>query len=464
MDGTCEFGTSRGEVGRRRRRREWADGRRQCSCWVPWAVGSAAQGSDWPQWRGAESRRAGGGRPTPPTSCPRRSISSGRFPSGGGQSSPIVVGDPRLHPRPAGRGRSRARPLGLDRRGTLAARLRGLLRAENRGHPVRPGSEVDHAGRKEAWSTASASASVSWPWTPDSGDVRWKKTFDDLYEAPYPVWGTASSPLIEGDLLIVPIGTTGNEEQEDQGAPGRLRQGDRRGSLARRRAAGVRPRPWRSTHGGGAADRDPGRTCPSSASGPRTAIRCGRSPSRRPSSRTTPTTLRYDGNFILSGYQWGTAAIKVEPPAKANGAWSVSEGVEDDGRGALHGLPGARRRPSVLPLEQEGRRLRLPRPRHGRGRLAGAGRWAAYASVIAVDDRLLVLTDEAQLKVIAADPSGYRELASWEVADSTTWGACGAGRFQGLREGRGAPGGFRPGRDDGHGGGGSVIRHRRRAR
>ena len=49
------------------------------------------------------------------------------------------------------------------------------------------------------------------------------------------------------------------------------------------------------------------------------------------------------------------------------------------------------------------------------------GRWAAYASVIAVDDRLLVLTDEAELKVIAADPSGYRELASWEVATSSTW-------------------------------------------
>ena len=49
------------------------------------------------------------------------------------------------------------------------------------------------------------------------------------------------------------------------------------------------------------------------------------------------------------------------------------------------------------------------------------GRWAAYASVIAVGDRLLVLTDEAELKVIAADPSAYQELASWEVATSSTW-------------------------------------------
>ena len=49
------------------------------------------------------------------------------------------------------------------------------------------------------------------------------------------------------------------------------------------------------------------------------------------------------------------------------------------------------------------------------------GRWAAYSSVIVVGDRLLALTDGAELKVIATDPDAYRELASWEVATSPTW-------------------------------------------
>ncbi len=46
-----------------------------------------------------------------------------------------------------------------------------------------------------------------------TGAVQWEKSFEDIYDPPYPEWGTAASPLLEGDLLIVPIGNT-TEEQE----------------------------------------------------------------------------------------------------------------------------------------------------------------------------------------------------------------------------------------------------------
>ena len=43
--------------------------------------------------------------------------------------------------------------------------------------------------------------------------------------------------------------------------------------------------------------------------------------------------------------------------------------------------------------------------------------------MVRVDDRLLFLIEEAELKVVAADPAAYKELASYDkVAPSVTWG------------------------------------------
>jgi hypothetical protein len=38
-----------------------------------------------------------------------------------------------------------------------------------------------------------------------------------------------------------------------------------------------------------------------------------------------------------------------------------------------------------------------------------------------VDDRLLVLGDTGQLVVVAADPSGYQEIAKKNVLDGKCW-------------------------------------------
>ena len=92
--------------------------------------------------------------------------------------------------------------------------------------------------------------------------------------------------------------------------------------------------------------------------------------------QNTPTTVRYDGNFILSGYQWGTAAIKVEPPAKAKGDWSVSEVWKTTDAELYMDSAVTRRRPPVLPFEQESRHLRLSRsqpPERSSGRGPAGG-------------------------------------------------------------------------------------------
>lgn len=380
-------------------------------------VGSAAHGSDWPQWRGPHrDGQAVGGKL--PDEFPAALHQLWKVPVGGGQSSPIVVGD---------------RVFIHARQGEDEVVL--ALSASTGEELWRHGYAVSYEPRTAAIqygpgpkSTMLAEGGSVYSFgirerllalDADSGEVRWEKTFDDLYEAPYPVWGTASSPLIEGNLLIVPVGTTGNEEREDEGA---LVAYDKKTGEEVWRVDGppAYASPVAFEHGGvrqivtlddvsffgvGATDGDPLWSLPFT-----TAFQ-----------QNTPTTLRYDGNFILSGYQWGTAAIRVEPPAKANGAWAVSEVWKTTDAELYMDSPVLVGDHLYFRSNKRAGAFVCLDPATGEIVWQGPGRWAAYASVIAVDDRLLALTDEAELKVIAADPSGYRELASWEVADSTTW-------------------------------------------
>ena len=378
---------------------------------------SAVQGSDWPQWRGPNRDGVAPGAELPVV-LPATLHQLWKVRVGGGQSSPIVVGD---------------RVFVLARQGEEEVAL--ALSASTGKELWRHSYAVSYAPRTAAIqygpgpkSTMLAEGGSLYSFgirerllalDADSGAVRWEKTFEDLYEEPYPIWGTASSPLIEGNLLIVPIGTTGNEQQGDEGA---LVAYDKATGEEVWRVDGppAYASPMAFDHGGvrqivtmddvsffgvGATDGDPLWSLDFT-----TAFQ-----------QNTPTTIRHDGMFILSGYQWGTAAIKVEPPGEADGAWAVSEVWKTtDAELYMDSAVLVGDHLYFRSNKRAGTFVCLD-PATGEVVWQSPGRWAAYASVIAVDDRLLVLTDEAELKVIAADPSGYRELASWEVADSTTW-------------------------------------------
>ncbi len=384
---------------------------------VALTLASSAQASDWPQWRGPnrDGRAVGAALPA---ELPAALHQLWKVRVGGGQSSPIVVGDRVfIHARQ-----------GEDEVALALSALTGeeLWRHSYAVSYTPRNAAIQYGPGPKATMLAEGDSVYSFgirerllALDAGSGKVRWEKTFDDLYEQPYPVWGTASSPLIEGNLLIVPIGTTGNEEQGDEGA---LVAYDKTTGDEVWRVDGppAYASPVAFDHGGvrqivtmndvsffgvGATDGDPLWSVDFT-----TAFQ-----------QNTPTTIRYDGNFILSGYQWGTAAIKVEPPAKANGTWSVSEVWKTTDAELYMDSPVLVGDHLYFRSNKRAGTFVCLDPATGEVVWQGPGRWASYASVIAVDDHLLVLTDEAELKVIAADPSGYQELASWEVADSTTW-------------------------------------------
>ena len=378
---------------------------------------SAVQGSDWPQWRGPNRDGIAVGGELPAV-LPTALHQLWKVRVGGGQSSPIVVGDRVfVHARQGEEevvlALSAATGEELWRHSYSVSYVPRTAAIQYGPGPkstmLAEGDSVYSFGIRERLLSLDAM----------SGAVRWEKTFEDLYEEPYPIWGTASSPLIEGNLLIVPIGTTGNQEQGDQGA---LVAYDKASGEEVWRVDGppAYASPVVFDHGGvrqivtmddvsffgvGATDGDPLWSLDF-----QTAFW-----------QNTPTTVRYDGMFILSGYQWGTAAIKVEPPAEADGAWAVSEEWMTTDAELYMDSPVLVGDHLYFRSNKRAGAFVCLDPATGELVWQSPGRWAAYASVIAVDDRLLVLTDEAELKVIAADPSGYRELASWEVATSSTW-------------------------------------------
>ena len=378
---------------------------------------SAVQGSEWPQWRGPNRDGIAAGGELPAV-LPAVLHQLWKVRVGVGQSSPIVVGDRVfVHAR---QGEEEV-VLALS-----ASTGEELWRHSYAASYVPRTPAIQYGPGPKSTMLAEGDSLYSFgirerllALDADSGAVRWENTFEDLYEEPYPIWGTASSPLIEGNLLIVPIGTTGNEQQGDEGA---LVAYDKATGKEVWRVVGppAYASPVAFTHGGvrqivtmddvsffgvGATDGDPLWSLDFT-----TAFQ-----------QNTPTTIRYDGNFILSGYQWGTAAIKVEPPAEPDGAWAVSEVWKTTDAELYMDSPVLVGDHLYFRSNKRAGTFVCLDPATGEIVWQSPGRWAAYASVIAVGDRLLVLTDEAELKVIAADPSGYQELASWEVADSTTW-------------------------------------------
>ena len=161
------------------------------------SVPSVAQTSDWPQWRGPnrDGRAVGGALPA---ELPAALHQLWKVRVGGGQSSPIVVGDRVfVHARQGDEevvlGLSASTGEELWRHSYAVSYTPRTAAIQYGPGPkstmLAEGDSVYSFGIRERLLALDA----------DSGKVRWEKTFDDLYEEPYPIWGTASSPLIEGE-------------------------------------------------------------------------------------------------------------------------------------------------------------------------------------------------------------------------------------------------------------------------
>ena len=379
----------------------------------------SAQADDWPQWRGPQRDGVAAGSELP-AELPAALHGLWRVHVGLGQSSPIVVGD---------------RVFILARQGeeevvlALAASTGKELWRHAYSVPYVPEtSALQYGPGPKSTMLADGGSVYSFgirerllALDAKSGVVRWEKSFEDIYDPPYPEWGTAASPLLEGGLLIVPIGNTTRGTGEAHIAQGAL--------VAYDKTTGKEV--WR-------ADGAPAYSSPMAFTigGVRQVVTQGddaffgvrasdgellwSTEFETAFDQNSVTTTLYKDMLILSGYQLGTAALRVEPP-KGDEAWTVTE-VWKTTQAELY-MDSPVRVGDRLYFRSNKKAGSFVCLDASTGEIVwqSRGRWAAYSSVIAAGDRLLALTDGAELKVIATDPEAYRELASWEVATSTTW-------------------------------------------
>ena len=244
-----------------------------------------------------------------------------------------------------------------------------------------------------------------------SGDLVWQKQFSDRFKKTYPLYGAANSPLVEGGLCILGIG--GHDDgalvafHKDTGKlvwelPG---DGPSYASPIAVDLAGQRQVvTFMQTKLVGVE--------------PRTGRLLWEALFRTSYDMNIITPVFHSGMILYSGYQKGTTAVR---PAKGDGkwiaqpVWRTRQPVMFMSSPLIHGdhLYGL--------TSQAGGRLMCIRLSDGKKAWSSPGRMGEYVSIVRAGSRLLVLRTNGELLLVAADPSGYRELGRTRVASSPTW-------------------------------------------
>lgn len=239
----------------------------------------------------------------------------------------------------------------------------------------------------------------------DSGEKVWEKRLGDESGVDVPEWGFTSSPLIEGELLIVDAGRTlafNKKTGEKIWQSEVFRPGygtavafDRNGErliamlnndclliLTAKEGKAVASYPWESSYS------------------------------------TTATTPIIDGDtiFVSSGYGRGGALLKwmgdgldavYDNKVMAN---HFNNSVLHEGH--LYGISGNThnaRNGTIVCMD------------HATGEKKWSHRGYGVGSILIADGKCLVLSDDGQLVACEASPSEYKELAKAKILDGLCW-------------------------------------------
>lgn len=245
----------------------------------------------------------------------------------------------------------------------------------------------------------------------ENGKQIWRRTFKPKFKKPYPLWGASSSPLIEGNLCIVGIGT------EDDGA-----------LTALEKSSGKTV--WQLDH----LDPSYSSAIAADLAGERQIVALARTklvglaPATGKVRWERPYIVQYEQNavtptvaknlVVCSGWNKDTECtriLKAEDRLTAQKVWSNSESTFFMSspvilKGHIFGLA-QRNKGSLVCLDlQDGKR-----------KWSSPGRIGDYASIVGVENQLLILTTDGDLVVVAAEPTSYREIHRTQVASSAVW-------------------------------------------
>ena len=250
-------------------------------------------------------------------------------------------------------------------------------------------------------------------WDVESGSLLWRKDYRGKWEkGNQPNWGVSTSPIVDGERLIVHLG---NDEAGALMAfdvkSGRevWKQGEHGTSYSSPllvEIAGVRQVvQWNHETLAGVESR--------------TGKLLWEYPApHRSHNQNMPTPVFYKGRILLGGENRG---IKCLEPLLKDGKWSVSrlwhqrKVALDMSTAVINGdhLYGM----SHFKMGQ----IFCLDPRDGTIRWLSEGRIGQNVAFLALEGHVAALRSNGELRIIAADPAGYRARASYRVAPDQTW-------------------------------------------
>jgi outer membrane protein assembly factor BamB len=372
-------------------------------------AGPAAASADWPQWRGP-SRDGIVPAFAPRATWPKTLVSGYKVPVGIGHASPVVVGD---------------RLFVFTREGEeevlQALELASGKRVWRQSYPapysVNSAAASHGKGPKSTPAVADGRvftlgiSGILSAFDATTGRVVWKKDFSGQYKSTSPVYGTATSPLVERGLVIAWVGGEGDGAltafDAATGAPRWSFKGDGPGyaSPVVAELGGVRQIVTQSEQYVVGVSLDKGELLwkiPFTTDWSQNAV--------------TPVVV---GDVVI--YSGLGNPVKAVRPSRQGGVWQaeptwgnsevtsyMSTPVVVDGR--LYGLS-ARRKGQLFCLDAK----------TGKTLWISDGRQGENAAVLAGGGVLFVLNTDGELSIVAPGGSAPKTLAHYTVASSPTW-------------------------------------------
>jgi len=372
-------------------------------------VGAQQAPANWNQWRGPNRDGVGDAAALPAT-LPAELTEVWRVPVGEGHSGPLVV-DGTVYQFSRQDGREVLRALSFaDGSEIWSTDYAAPFEVESaaRDHGSGPKSTPVHAdGRVFTLGISGVLQAVD----AADGAVRWRHDFERVFPQAWPIWGASMSPIVIGDRLIAHVGgdeggalmafdpTTGVAIwSNDEFTPGYA-------SPVHMRTADTDVLVTLSNEHIIAVDAADGATLWS--------MRYATSAWQN---AVTPTLA--GGEVVLSGLDMDIFSVRLAPGA---GGWSVSESWRNDLQplymsspvlvgDRLFGMTHKRRGQFVCFDVGTGEPV-----------WTSPGREGENAVLVALGERVALLTNEARLIVIDAEADDYAPLAEYEVATTPTW-------------------------------------------
>ncbi|MEO2006908.1 MAG: PQQ-binding-like beta-propeller repeat protein [Candidatus Poribacteria bacterium] len=364
--------------------------------------------ADWTQWRGP-NRDGVAEAGTTVYPWPEALSLSWRHEIGTGHATPVVAGD-RIYTHSRQGEEEVVSCLTLDAHEVVWRKAYAAPYEMNpaaRGHGPGPKSSPTLANGTPV--TLGISGILS-AFDAESGDIKWQKQYDDRFGATSPVFGTAMSPLVDGDAVIAHVG--GNADGAlialDLASGDELWAWDGDGpgyaSPVAVEIDGVRQYVTQTQTQVVSLD---------AASG---ALLWGM-PYTTPYEQNSITPVLYKDTILFSGPEAGLVAVRARMGAdgwtteevwRSEFSMYMSSPVLSDSR--LLGLAGKRKGQFFCVNADTGETL-----------WDTEGREGDYAGIVRVGDVFVCLTSDADLKIVRDNAYEYDQVAHYSVADKPTW-------------------------------------------